>query len=271
MAGRPEFASRRTTKIIDGVGLTGWFTEDFTLAELRTLRARERLPQVRPANTAFDGRYPVPTLAEVLDLARHSRTCSGQPVGVAPETKHPSYFTAIGHPVEGPLLRALTAADLNRRRAPVVIQSFETGNLQRLNRQTPVSLVQLIDCSGAPYDLRAAGDPRRYADLVTPSGLQTIARYADAVGLCKDVMIPRDRAGHLSAPTPVIADAHTAGLTVIGWTFRRENAYLPAEFRSGPDPTAPGDLAGEIRVFLTAGMDGFFTDNPDIGSSLDIT
>jgi glycerophosphoryl diester phosphodiesterase len=271
VATHTEFAGRRTTKIIDGVSVTGWFTEDFTLAELRTLRARERIPGARPANTAYDGRYPIPTLAEVLDLARHSRTCSGQPVGVAPETKHPTYFRSIGRPLETPLLKALTAADLNSRRAPVIIQSFETGNLKALDRRTDVQLAQLINCSGAPYDLVAAGDLRTYADLTRPAELRRIARYADVVGLCKDVMIPRDASGRLGTPTRVVDDAHAAGLTVVGWTFRRENSFLPVEFRSGTDPAAPGNLAGEIRVFLATGMDGFFTDNPDIGSSLDIS
>ena len=160
-----------------------------------------------------------------------------------------------------------------------MIQSFETTNLQQLNQRTEVSLSQLINCSGRPYDLRVAGDRRTYADLAKPAGLATIAGYADAVGLCKDVMIPRypvmiprhPEENRLMAPTPVIADAHAAGLTVIGWTFRRENRYLPNEFRSGPDLNAPGNLAGEIQVFLDAGMDGYFTDNPDVGSSLDIT
>jgi glycerophosphoryl diester phosphodiesterase len=270
VAGRPEFAARRTTKIIDGSRDTGWFTEDFTLAELRTLRARERVPNLRPANAAFDGLYPVPTLAEVLDLARHSRSCSGKPIGVAPETKHPSYFARLGLPMDQPLLRALTDADLNEPHAPVIIQSFEVGNLQRLNSATDVPLAQLINCSGRPWDLRAAGDPRTYADLATAAGLREIAGYADAVGFCKDVMIPRDATGRLAAPSAAVPDAHATGLTVIGWTFRRENQFLPVEFRSGPDPAAPGDLAGEIRAFLAAGMDAYFTDNPDIGSSLDI-
>jgi glycerophosphoryl diester phosphodiesterase len=268
VATRPEFAARRATKTIDGVAVTGWFTEDLTLAELRTLRAKERLPAVRPGNTAFDGKYQVPTLAEVLDLARHSRSCAGKPVGVAPETKHPSYFSGLGLPIERPLLRALDAAELNRRNAPVWVQSFEVGNLERLSRRTNVHLVQLIDCSGAPWDLRAAGDPRTYADLAGARGLRRISRYADTVGFCKDVMIPRDAAGRLTAPTAAIDDAHAAGLTVIGWTFRKENTFLPLEFRSSTDPAATGDLAGEIGVFLDAGMDGFFTDNPDIGASV---
>ena len=267
VATKTEFAGRRTTKTIDGVAVTGWFTEDFTLAELRTLRAKERLPQVRPANTAYDGLYPIPTLAEVFDLARHSRTCTGKPVGVAPETKHPTYFAELGLALEEPLVAELDRAGLNRRSDRVVIQSFEVGNLQRLNRITDVRLVQLVDCSGAPYDFRAAGDPRTYADLVTQRGLNRIARYADEVGLCKDRMIPRDAAGRLLEPTAVIADAHDAGLKVVGWTFRRENSFLPADYRVGTDPAGIGDLAGEINRFLDAGMDAFFTDNPDIGDA----
>ena len=266
----PEFANRRVRKIIDGDSIRGWFTEDFTLAELRTLRTKERIPDLRPANTAFNGKYPIPTLAEVLDLARHSRTCSGQRVGVTPETKHPTYFAGIGKPMETPLLDALTAADLNRRRSPVVIQSFEVGNLQRLNELTPVGLSQLVNCSGAPYDLEAAGDTRTYASMATATGLTEIAEYADAVGFCKNVMIPRTSQAFLRQPTTAIPDAHAAGLTVIGWTFRRENSFLPADFRIGTDPAAPGDLQAEIRTFLAAGMDGYFTDNPDIGSELEL-
>ncbi len=268
VAAHPEFADRRTTKVIDGTTLTGWFTEDFTLAELRTLRAVERVPQIRPGNTTFDGLYQVPTFDEVLDLARHSRTCDGRRVGVYPETKHPTYFDSAGLSLEEPLLAELERNDSADRRSPVILQSFETANLQQLDRRTRLPLVQLVDCAGAPYDLRAAGDRRTYADLVTPAGLRAIARYADGVGLCKNVMIPRDTDGSLGAPTAVIPDAHQAGLEVHGWTFRLENQFLPTEFRSSQDPTAPGDLAAEIRVFLDAGMDGFFTDQPDIGAQV---
>jgi len=266
VASHPEFAGRRTTKTIDGVAVTGWFTEDFTLAELKTLRARERIPGTRPANTAFDGLYQVPTLDEVLDLARRSRTCDGDPVGVYPETKHPSYFDGIGLSLEEPLVETLAANGLDHRRAPVFIQSFEVGNLQELASMTPVSLVQLINCSGAPWDFVAAGDPRTYADMVTPAGLRDIARYADGIGACKDVMIPRTAGGNLGEPTAVIRDAHRRGLVVHGWTFRRENQFLPLEFRSSSDPNAVGDLEGEIDAFVDAGMDGFLTDNPDIGA-----
>ncbi|KQY45996.1 esterase-like activity of phytase family protein [Cellulomonas sp. Root137] len=267
VSARAEFADRRATRTIDGRSVTGWFTEDFTLAELKTLRAKERLPAVRPANTAFDGLYEVPTLDEVLDLGRHSVSCDGQAVGVYPETKHPTYFDSIGLSLEEPLLAQLTAAGLNEKRSPVIIQSFETGNLRELDRLTKVRLAQLVDCSGAPYDLVAAGDPRTYADLVTRTGLREIATYADGVGLCKDRMIPRNPDATLGTPTSVIRDAHKVGLEVHGWTFRRENQFLPAEFRSSADPNAVGDLAGEIRVFVRAGMDGLFSDNPDIAAA----
>ncbi|MBB5788079.1 esterase-like activity of phytase family protein [Jiangella mangrovi] len=264
---RTEFSGRRTTKVIDGVSITGWFTEDFTLAELRTLRAKERIPATRPANAAFDGLYMIPTLDGVLDLARNSRTCDGQPVGVYPETKHPTYFDSIGLSLEEPLVAQLKANGMNHKDAPVILQSFETGNLKQLDRMTPVRIAQLISSSGAPYDLVAAGDPRTYADLATASGLRAVSRYADGVGLEKNVMIPRTAAGTLGSPTPVIRDAHRAGLEVHGWTFRRENQFLPAEFRSSADPNGIGDLEGEIQVFLEAGMDGFFTDNPDRGDA----
>ena len=267
VASHPEFAARRVTKVVDDVTITGWFTEDFTLAELRTLKAVERLPGVRPDNTRFNGLYRIPTFDEVLDLARHSRTCDGRQVAVYPETKHPTYFDSIGLSLEEPLVAALDHDGLTSRRSPVIIQSFETGNLRQLDGQTNVRLAQLVDCAGAPYDLRHAGDPRTYADLVTATGLAEIATYADGVGLCKDRMIPRDANGFLLAPTSVIADAHRVGLTVHGWTFRRENQFLPADFRSSTDPNAIGDLAGEINTFLDAGMDGFFTDNPDIGAA----
>lgn len=267
VADKPEFADRRTTKIIDGKAIEGWFTEDFTLAELRTLRARERIAATRPDNTAFDGLYPVPTLDEVLDLARRSRTCDGRSVGVYPETKHPTYFESVGLPLEQPLVAELREADLDGRDDRVFLQSFETTNLRRLDRISDNRIIQLVDCSGAPYDLVAAGDGRTYADLVTPAGLRAIRRYADGVGLCKNVMIPRTADNRLGTPSPIISDAHRLGLQVHGWTFRRENTFLPAEFRSSTDPAAAGDLEGEITRFLEAGMDGFFTDNPDVGAA----
>lgn len=266
VADHAEFADRRTIRTIDGAAVTGWFTEDFTFAELRTLRATERLPQVRPQNTAFDGLYQVPTLDEVLDLARNSRTCDGAPVGVYPETKHPTYFDSVGLSLEEPLVAELRRNGFDHRKAPVIVQSFEVGNLQELDELTDVRLAQLVSSSGAPYDLVADGDPRTYADLVTRQGLRVVATYADGIGAEKNVLIPRKADGTLAAPSPVIRDAHRAGLEVHAWTFRRENQFLAAEFRSSDDPNGIGDMVGEARVFLDAGLDGFFTDNPDLGA-----
>lgn len=263
---RPEFADRETTKIIDGQAVSGWFTEDFTLAELKTLRAEERIPATRPQNTAYDGRYEVPTLEEVIQLAQSSRTCDGERLGIYPETKHPTYFDSIGLSMEEPLVDLLEEHRYHGAGAPVIIQSFEVSNLQDLNEMTKVPLAQLINCSGAPYDFAASGDSRTYADLVTPAGLDFVANYADGIGACKNVLIPRNADGTLGEPTPVIDDAHARGLVVHGWTFRTENQFLPVEYRSSADPNAMGDMEGEVREFVSAGMDGFFTDHPDRGA-----
>ena len=267
VAGHPEFAGRKTTKILDGVSVTGWFTEDFTLAELKTLRAVERLPGVRPKNTAFNGLYAIPTLDEVLDLARHSRTCTGGEVGVYPETKHPTYFKNLGLSTDQPVLDALEVNGMDHG-YPVFIQSFETTNLRQLDRRTDVPLVQLIDCAGAPFDLTSTGDPTTYADLVTRAGLRKVSKYAEGIGPCKDRLIPRDAQGRLLQPTAVIGDAHRVDLVVHPFTFRVENQFLPLQFRSSTDPNAPGDLEGELKAFLRAGIDGFFTDNPAIGAKV---
>ncbi|WP_375430685.1 glycerophosphodiester phosphodiesterase [uncultured Friedmanniella sp.] len=265
VAEHPEFATRRATKLIDGEPRTGWFTEDFTLAELRTLRALERLPLARPANTEHDRVHQIPTLREVAALAATSRTTDGRRVGICPETKHPSYFASLGLSLEPGLLDELAAAGFIDRNDPAMIQSFETTNLRWLSRQTSIPLVQLIESTGAPYDLQSTGDPRRYADLVSPAGLRQVAGYAEILGVDKDLIIPRDATGRLLAPTPLTRQAHLVGLEVCGWTFRRENQFLPAQFRSSTDPYAAGDLPGELAAYLAAGMDTFFTDNPDLG------
>ena len=263
VADHPEFADREATKVIDGVSVSGWFTEDFTLAELKTLRAKERLPAVRPANTAFDGLYQVPTFQQVIDLAKRRH------VGIYPETKHPTYFRSIGLPLEKPLVQTLRANGYQGRNAPVFIQSFEVGNLRRLNRMTDVPLVQLIDATGKPYDFVVSGDPRTYADLVTPAGLAEVATYADGVGVNKDLIVPRDAQNRLLSPTTLVRDAHRAGLLVHSWTFRRENTFLPEDFRQGNPASpvylqAPGDFPAELRLFYKLGLDGVFSDNPDV-------
>ena len=258
----PEFAGRRTTKTINGNPVTGWFTEDFTLAELRTLRAKERLPLLRPANTAFDGLYQVPTFQEVIDLAKRAG------VGIYPETKHPTYFDSIGLSLEEPLVATLNANGYRGRNAPVFIQSFEVANLKELNRRTRVPLVQLLDATGRPYDFVVAGDPRTYADLATPEGLAEIATYADGIGPNKNLIVPRDADGRLLDPTGLVRDAHRAGLQVHPWTFRKENNFLPADFQQG-NPASPqflgatGDAPAEFRLFYRLGVDGLFSDHPD--------
>jgi glycerophosphoryl diester phosphodiesterase len=265
---RPEFAQRRTTKTIDDVETSGWFTEDFTCAELKTLRACERLPAVRPANRRYDGQYDVATFDEILELAADARTRSGTPVGVYPETKHPSYFRSIGLPIEEPLLKSLDDHGYGDATAPVFLQSFETSNLRQLATSTGHRLIQLIKGTGAPYDLTVADDPRSYSDLVSESGLKTISGYAYGVGLPKSVMIPRDDDGSLLEPTPVIEHAHNSGLAVHGFTFRRENVFLPLQYRVGTEPDGAGDLEGEITAFVDAGLDGIFADQSDVARTV---
>lgn len=261
---RPEFAERRTTKTIDGRAVTGWFTEDFTLAELRTLRAVERLPQVRPDSARYDGLYLVPTFEEVLDLAAEASARTGRTIGVAPETKHPTYFASIGLDLTDPLVEVLEARDLDDADDPVTIQSFETTNLRELDRLVDTPLSQLLDATGAPYDLVAAGRSTTYADLASRRGLRGIARYADLVAPHKDLVLPRDAAGAVGRPSPVVRDAHRAGLEVVTWTLRAENQFLPTSFRVGSDPNAHGDLAAEVTAHLDAGVDQVFSDHPDV-------
>lgn len=264
VASHPEFASRKTTKMLDGVATTGWFTEDFTLAELRTLRATERLPQIRPDNTLFDGLYQIPTFDEVVDLARHSKTCDGKPVGVIPEIKHSTYFATKGLKQEQKTVATLESDGYGKRNSPVVIQSFEVNNLKELNAMTPVHLVQLVDCGTDPYDQVVQGTGMTWKDMVSAAGLKKISRYADSVGLCKDLMIPKKADGSLDRPTTVIRDAHAVGLEVTGWTFRRENNFLPKDFQGSTDPAGIVNLKGEIQTFLAAGMDNVLSDNPDV-------
>lgn len=249
VAAHPEFADRRTTKTIDGQVLTDWFVEDFTLAELKTLRARERLPALRPGNTAYDGRFAIPTLAEIIALAQRRH------VGIYPETKHPTYFAQIGHPTDAPLVAALKAAGWDSADAPVFIQSFEVANLHRIHALTRVRLIQLVAGQGGPAD----GAAPSYADMLTPDGLRRVATYAWGLGPDKAQLW----AG--AVPTSLVADAHAAGLRVHPWTYRAENAFLPARFHRGDAPDAHGDVAGEINAALRLGIDGFFTDYPLIG------
>jgi glycerophosphoryl diester phosphodiesterase len=253
VASHPEFAARRTTKTIDGQTLTGWFTEDFTLAELKTLRAKERLPQLRPANTAWDGRETIPTLAEIIALAK------ARGVAIYPETKHPTYFAQIGHPTDTLLVNQLKAAGWDSADAPVFIQSFEVDNLKRLKTMTRIRLIQLVAATGAPAD----GAAPSYAAMMTPAGLRDVTRYAWGIGPDKAMLWQSGSPGDV--PSALVADAHAAGLRVHPWTYRAENVFVRARFRRGDDPKAHGDIAGEIAAALAQGVDGFFTDFPAIG------
>jgi len=259
----PKFASRMTTKVIDGTSITGWFTEDFTLAELKELKARERIPKLRPANVSYNDQFQVPTLDEVIQLAKSQSVAKGRVIGIYPETKHPTYFRSIGLPLEKKLIDTLQKHDLNKADAPVFVQSFETGNLKDIRLKSPVKIVQLIDGQGAPYDLAALSDKRTYADLVKPEGLAEIATYAQGIGVAKARVIPVAD-GKLGTPTSLVKDAHDRKLLVHIWTIRPENNFLPDSLKKEPktDPTAYGDTAGEIKAFLDAGIDGLFADSP---------
>ena len=257
VAAHAEFADRKTTKTIDGQKVTDWFTEDFTLAELKTLRAKERVPMLRSANTAFDGQFEIPTFEEIIQLAQSKSNETGRVIGIYPETKHPSYFVSIGLPHEAPLLAMLAKFGMDKGDSPIFIQSFEVNNLKVLRGKTTVKLVQLMDNSGGPADLPGT----LYASMAMPEGLKAIAEYANGIGPNKAMVIPRTLIGNLIQPTALVANAHAVGLTVHPWTFRRENYFLPLAQKSGVNPAAHGDLITEIRAFIAAGIDGFFSDN----------
>ena len=255
VAKHPEFAARKAVKVIDGEKHNGWFTEDFTLAELKTLRAKERLPLLRPDNMKYDGQFEVPTLVEIIALAK-KYSVGGRVVGIYPETKHPSYFASIGQPLEEKLVAGLNAAGWHDASAPVFIQSFEVNNLKALHKLTGIRLIQLMDAKGAPAD----GAAPSYAAMATPEGLKAIAAYAYGIGPNKEMILKGD-----AAPSTLVADAHAAGLRVHPWTFRAENFFLPASLRVGINPRAHGRLSDEIRRYLDLGIDGFFTDFAYIG------
>jgi glycerophosphoryl diester phosphodiesterase len=260
---RPEFAARKTTKVVDGRNVTGWFTEDFTLAELKTLRAVERLPAIRQRNTVYNGSYQVLTFQEVLGLAKRLSRQYGRQVGVFPETKHPTYFRSIGLPLEEPLIETVKRNGLNRPNSPVVVQSFEPSSLKRVAEDLRVPLWQALGTTGRPYDLTAAGDPTTYADMMKPEGLAKIAQYAQWIGPDKSSAIPLNPDGSSGTPTTLVSDAHKAGLKIGVYTFRSENQYLPLQLRRGQVATDHGDALAEYRAHLDLGVDAFVTDYPD--------
>ena len=245
-----KFADRNRAKVVDGETVRGWFTEDFTLAEIKTLRAKERLPF---RSHQYDGQFEIPTFDEVLALADSAGRRRGRVVGVYPETKHPTYFRNIGLPLEPKLLGALRARGLDRRDAPVFIQSFEVGNLKMLHTETNVRLVQLVSGGERPYDFVVSGDKRKFDDLLTPAGLREIATYAYAIGANTRLVIGGDSS---AVATPLVNNAHAAGLLVHVWTLRPEAGYLAKRY--GGDPLA------EVRELERLGVDGMFGDYPDV-------
>ena len=236
VAWHPEFASRHRSQVIDGETKTGWFTEDFTLAEIKTLRARERLPLLRPRNLVYDGQFTVPTFDEILQLATlaNARRSGESRIGVYPETKHPAHFAGVGLPQENEVLLALERFDYAREGSPVFIQSFDPNNLRQLRGMTRLPLVQLLE-----YQLGVLDD---------------IADHADVIGIAKPL-----------ATTETVAAAHALGLAVHVWTFRAENMFLPGDLQVGADPAGHGDLDAELARYLARGIDAFFTDFPGIG------
>jgi glycerophosphoryl diester phosphodiesterase len=284
---KPEFASRKTTRKVDGVDTTDWFASDFTLAEIKTLRAKQSMPD---RDQSKNGQFSIPTLQEVIDLAKAESVRTGRTIGIYPETKHPTFHAALGLPLEDRLLDMLKAAGWTEKTSPVIIQSFETANLKYLRTKTQVRLVQLVDGDDVdingkvtlappydrPYDFAVIGDKRLNTDLLTPEGLKAIKTYADGIGPWKPYILatkgvdanndgkPDDVNGDgrtdeqdrvLASATDVVKNAHAAGLFVHTWTFRSEPKRLASTFK--------GDPAAEYKAFYALGVDGVFSDFPD--------
>ncbi len=250
VADKRQFAKRKKVETIDGAQVAGWFVEDFTLPELKTLRAKERLPQIRPANTKYDGNEAIPTFHQIVELARRESAKAGRTIGVYPEMKHPAHFRAIGLPIENRLATALRIQGLDERASPVIVQSFEADSLQRFRKLSPVRRVQLI-----------AADDARARQATTPAGLKTIKGYADGVGVDWSLILPIE-GDALGQPTGLVPAAHGAGLQVHAWTVRAENHFLPKSLHRGTLPSDYGDIRRLLRALYATGLDGVFTDFP---------
>lgn len=270
-----QFADRKTTKNIDGKDLTGWFTEDFTLSELQQLKARERIPEFRPANTAYNDLYPVPTLEQVIELAEAHYKKTGKIIGLYIETKHPTYFKNQKLAMEDTLLKTLAKYEYTRDIAPVYLQSFEVQNLKDLKNELDrhktikhAQIIQLYDAkTSQPADFVESGETKTYADLATAQGLKDVAKYANGVGPSKGYILNFNDDGSVQT-TSFISDAHTAGLKVHPYTFRPENNYLPTPLKCSQDKPAercPSGALKEFEAYFKAGVDGVFTDDPALG------
>jgi glycerophosphoryl diester phosphodiesterase len=260
VANHPEFAARRTTKSIDGRKATGWFTEDFTWAELQTLRARERLGTIRPANTKHDDQEGILCLTDLIEILR----AADRPITMVAEIKHASYFDSIGLPLDG-----VFAADVAAWATPnnLLVESFEQTVLSKVQeRDVPGRVVFLAEASGVPADQVAEhGDRARpYADYLTDAGLARLAEEVDGVSVDKNLVLPRDSNGEASSTTDIIGRARDLGLETFIWTLRAENQFLATNFRSGIHDPEFGDWAREFRLIMQTGVDGVFADQPDL-------
>ena len=257
---RPEFASRLTTRQIQGQAVSGWFTEDFTLEELKTIRCRERLPKLRPESVKFNGQESIPTYQEVLDLAKSESARLKRTIGTYPEMKHASYFTGIGLPMEGRLAEILKKNDLDSPTAPVFIQCFDILPLKTIMTLCKAPRIQLVSPAGGPTDVTIT-----YKNMTSATGLKDIAAYAQGVGPEYTMVIPTVDGG-LGPATALVADAHAAGLAVHPWTVRAENAFLPPKLRNGTDPMVHGDVDALYHALYAAGIDGLFSDFPGLAA-----
>ncbi|VVC87923.1 uncharacterized protein LOC126971214 [Leptidea sinapis] len=271
VAHRQEFADRHRTQIVDGNEITGWFTEDFTLAEIKTLKAIERIPDIRPGNARIDGAFKIPTFQEIINLAKSLQGSERRRIGLYPEIKHSTHFKNLSLPMERKVVEIFHKNGYNGADSPVYIQSFEVNNLKELKKMTSLRLLQLYesDKSLQPADQARLGTGLTYGQMSTPEGLAEVAKYAYAVGPDKSYIIPRNDDNSLGEPTTFVNDAHAAGLKVHPYTFRAENEFLPKEFQSDdPARSARGDLIGELRAYIAAGIDGMFADQPNIPVSI---
>lgn len=272
VSGRPEFAGRRTSKTVNGAQRTGWFAEDFTLAEIKTLRATEWLGSVRPESQSYDGQFQILTFDEIIDFTAAAAATHGRVIGLVPELKDADYSARIGLPMEDRFLETLAAHDYTLRN-PVEVQCFEVAPLRylrgKIGKSANITLLQLTggNLEAIPHDIAAAGGTTTYADMVTPAGLARIASYADAVAPEIQTIIPRGKDKRLGQPGTLVQDAHNAGLKVRTWTFRPENRFMAADFwnDAGPDARNEAGSIAEMRHYLATGIDGFFTDDPALG------
>ncbi len=272
VADHPEFASRKRTVTIDGVSQTGWFTIDFDLAELKTLRARERLPTIRPHNTRYNDHFDIPTFEEMIDFVAATASAQNKVFGIIPEIKNSTFFHSCGFNPEEIFLRTIAAHEYTRQ-APLEVQSFETGNLKAIRKRVleinpRARLMFLMSASDVPVpDLAASGQKTTYGDMMTPKGLSLVKSFADVIGPANSSLVLRNHDGEWTQATSLISDAHKAGLLVHSYTARPENCFLPKQLRNDAGPYArnPEGMIAEVRRYLDMGLDGFFTDDPALG------